>query len=41
MVRGPLERDDDTGKRRAGRVKARSFAGMSNKKRSEIIAGRG
>ena len=32
MVRGPLERDDDTGKRRAGRVKARSFAGMSNKK---------
>ena len=31
MVRGPLERNDSTGKRRAGRVKARSFAGMSNK----------
>ena len=32
MSREPLARNDSTGKRRAGRVKARSFAGMSNKK---------
>ena len=32
MSREPLARNDSTGQRRAGRVKARSFAGMSNKK---------